>query len=171
MQQNQQQLEQQDEEEDKCAICFEEFTDKSQLIDYGYDDGYDEAEFAACEHEFCFLCISTWRFKSCPLCRETFSIIEGESGKRKVLRPRFFVVGGARGESESSWGSLNAAGSEDDDDDSDTSWVSGDALLIDEEEEDEEELDDDNFIVEEEEEEAAAPKQRRGRGRGCGRRR
>jgi len=138
VQHNYEQLEQQGEEEDKCAICLEEFTDKAQIIDYGYDDDDEEAEFAVCEHEFCFVCISKWclKSKSCPLCRESYSIIEGENGERKVLRPRFVV--GIRAASESPWVASNAGGSDDEDESDDDTWLSDDDLSSDEDWEDDE---------------------------------
>jgi len=152
VQQNFEQLEQQGEEEDKCAICIGEFTDKTQLIDYGVDDDDEEAEFAVCKHEFCFVCISKWclKSKSCPLCRKSYSIIEGESGERKVLRPLF--VGAARAASDSPWVPPSNAGDSDDEDfsdnDSDDSWLSDDVL---EDEEDDE--DDEHSVVEDDGEE------------------
>ena len=76
VQQNQQQLEQQGEEEDKCAICLEEFTNKAQLIDYNEDEEEEEA----CMHQLCFICITSWKSKSCPLCKAPNAIIESESG-------------------------------------------------------------------------------------------
>ena len=65
-----------------------------------------------CSHEYCIVCIKTWRFRTCPLCREKYSIIETTSrDKRMKLRDKFVSFGS---DEDSDY-----AGSTDDDSDDD----------------------------------------------------
>eukprot|EP00818_Percolomonas_sp_WS_P003693 CAMPEP_0117441052 /NCGR_PEP_ID=MMETSP0759-20121206/3421_1 /TAXON_ID=63605 /ORGANISM="Percolomonas cosmopolitus, Strain WS" /LENGTH=449 /DNA_ID=CAMNT_0005232865 /DNA_START=169 /DNA_END=1518 /DNA_ORIENTATION=+ len=62
-------------DEEKCAICFDDITNKTTLD--------------ACTHIFCWECIHQWSVKSnvCPLCRERFhSLKKKDHSGRKAKR-------------------------------------------------------------------------------------
>lgn len=77
-----------DNEDEKCPICLDSFTDKRQL---------------RCKHVFCNTCLNDAvkaQGKTCPVCKDVFGIIEGDQpdgtmdiSKRKISLPGFECPG------------------------------------------------------------------------------
>lgn len=77
-----------DNEDEKCPICLDPFTDKRQL---------------RCKHEFCNTCLKDAvkaQGKTCPVCKDVFGVIEGDQpdgtmdiSTRKISLPGFECPG------------------------------------------------------------------------------
>lgn len=72
-----------DNEDEKCSICLELFTDKTQL---------------KCKHEFCMTCLKMAvkaQGKICPICKDVFGVIEGDqpAGRMEVSKVRSSLPG------------------------------------------------------------------------------
>lgn len=77
-----------DSEDEKCPICLDSFTDKTQL---------------RCKHEFCNTCLKEAvrsQGKTCPICKDVFGVIQGDQpegtmdvSKRSISLPGFECPG------------------------------------------------------------------------------